>query len=215
MRTTALQFAALAVLGLAFTGCSGGGSAARLEVRDGVAVCLFKESGREVKVGPVTDGQVALYNSWGGGTLALDDLEAAVAGIADFEGEGSNVDWHDERRSLYHAILSPRLTGIWQLESASEGDSVQQKGDRDPTWLIVRDDGTFRIVKTGRKPQGTWLLNESSQFVMNADNDDSKMAGVSLQPGDILELTVNEDGSDVTLRYVLTDLTEEPKAADE
>ncbi|MDA0589105.1 MAG: hypothetical protein O2820_19935 [Planctomycetota bacterium] len=50
---------------------------------------------------------------------------------------------------------------------------------------------------------------------MDATNDDSKTAKIKRQRGDKLELTIDDNGTVILLKYGRSSLTEEPKAIDE
>lgn len=185
--------------------------ATRIYVHDGIAFCAFVKSGGQYKVGTVDGDQVTLYATYGGVTLALKRLEEAVATIAEGDAEGPR----QEPRALANALFSQQLLGIWIVESISFDGMAQSVRDDDPSYLILRADKTFRIVKKGRKPSGTWELDSEGRLVMNATNDESQTAEIRRQPGDKLEMLMEDDGSMVKVQYGRTDLTEEPKAVDE
>jgi len=158
--------------------------ATTIYVRDGVAICVFVKSGGEYRVGTVESDQVTLYATYGGVTLALKHLEEAITTIADGDAEGPR----QEQRALANALISQQLLGIWKVEGISLDGTAQPVRDEEPSYLIIRADKTFRIVKKGRKPSGTWELNSDGRLVMNATNDESKTAEIRRQPGDKLEL---------------------------
>ena len=58
-------------------------------------------------------------------------------------------------------------------------------------------------------------MGPKGELVMNSTNDEPQTAAMAQQPGDKLELTFDDGGSSVLLRYNRTNLTVEPKAADE
>lgn len=188
-----------------------GDSVAAVAVRDGVALCVFEGSGREYKVGKVVGDQVTLFATFGGVTISLKDLEKAVAGI---EGEGAD-DWRKEQRALGNALLAQQLPGIWIVENVMMDGKAEAVHADDPNYLVIRADKTFRLIKKGRKPEGTWKLDAEGQLAMDSTNDESKTAKIKRQSGDKLELTIDDKGIVVLLRYGRSGLTEEPKAIDE
>lgn len=210
------RFTTAVILSLLFSGCSGGqsgGSVARIEIRDGNAVCVFRESNGEYPVGKVDNGQVTLFATYGSVVVTMSDLEETVSRID--IGDGKKGDWRTEQRALANALFSQQLPGIWLVENASIDGKVESVRDEDPNYLVIRADKTYRIVKKGKKREGTWTLDSKGGFVMNATAGESRTAEMKRQPGDKLELTVDDDGRVVMLRYARTGLTVEPKAVDE
>ncbi len=189
---------------------------ARVEVRDGIAYCIFTESQREQKIGTVQNDQVALYAMYGGFTLTLNELEDRVSRLDGADAEGKFADSRTERVALQSHLYSQLLWGIWKLEWARLPDgSVQRLSDDDATYLQLHSDRTFRISKTGRKPTGSWRLIKLTELEMVDSDQTVRTSKIAFQPENRLEVTTTEGGSATTLQYVRTDLTELPKAPDE
>jgi|GEM_PF-2066539 hypothetical protein len=218
MQTPKRRMTTAALLCMFLFGCSDsqtGGTATRIEVRDGVALCIYEPSKKEYKLGTVNNDQVTLYATYGGVTVSLNDLEETVSSIAENRAEGDNTIKRDEQLELFNALMSQQLPGIWRVEHVEVDGKQQAVREDDPIFLVIRSDKTFRIIKKGRKPAGLWTLLPGSKLALNATNEPAKTAKMRRQPGDKLELIMTDDGSQVLLRYVRTDLTVEPKAVDE
>jgi hypothetical protein len=209
MDWTRLLSAAAAIVSLALAGCSSDRSASNIQVSDGAVIYKYEKSGRDYKIGSIDGDQVSLYDMYGGFPMALKDVETAVAAIP---GEGLD-DVKSERRALIDALASQGLHGIWIVENAEiDGQSEPVRKD-DPSYIILRADKTFRIVKKGQKTSGIWSLESLDQLILKAD--ETVTAQVARPAGDKLELTILEGGQVFKLRYARTNLTEEPQAADE
>jgi len=112
-----------------------------------------------------------------------------------------------------HAEDAPsaeKLAGIWEVQAVSVNGEPQ--GGNDGSYLVLRDDGTFRIIKRGQKPTGKWRVEEGS-LVLEGDDGVSMRGEVELAD-DELTFTVVEGGETIELAYKRTDLEEEPPASD-
>ena len=146
MQFTRLQFIAVAVVSVLFASCSGskdGGSVARVDQRDGSAVCVFSQGDNVYKFGKVDNDQVELYATYGRFTLALKDVEEAISNISPKDVE----DAKDQQRALYNALFSLQLPGIWKVEKVSIDGKGQAVRDDDPNYLVIRADKTYRIIR--------------------------------------------------------------------
>jgi hypothetical protein len=199
-------------IGLCFTTVQG--AEVTVAVRDGVAICVFGPSGREYKVGKVNNDQVGLFATYGGVPIAIEDLKQAVSTISTTEAKAKSKLPNDEQRLLLNALLTPQLVGIWILEKASVDGKPEPVTPDDPSYLVVRADKTFQIIKKGQKPVGKWEFDSKGQFVMKTSKK-TMSSQVRRQPGDRLELEFIEDGSKVLAQYSRTNLTKEPKAVDQ
>lgn len=201
----------VSLFSLLLIGCSSeqGGSANHVDVRDGVAILIFGQGGTEYKLGKVSGDQVALFATYGGVTITMTELEKTVSKIGP-------EDTSNQQSALQSAFFKYRLPGIWKLEIATVNGKDQPVQDNDPSYLVIRADKTFRIIKKGRKPEGTWALNSEGQLVMNLADGQSITQEIKRQQGEKLELTTkDEDGDLLTALYGRTSLIEEPKAVDE
>lgn len=189
---------------------------ARIEVRDGIAYCIFTESQREQKIGTVQNDQVALYAMYGGLTLSLNEVEDQVSRLESADAEGKFADSRTERVALQVHLYSQLLWGIWKLEWAKpQNGSVQRIPDDDGSYLQLKSDKTFRISKKGRKPTGNWRLTSLTELEMVDSEQTVRTSKIAFKPENRLEIVMMEEGSTTTLQYVRTDLTELPKAPDE
>lgn len=189
---------------------------ARVEVRDGIAYCIFTESQREQKIGTVQNDQVALYAMYGGLTLTLNELEDRVSRLDGTDAAGKFADSRTERVALQFHLSSQLLWGIWKLEWARLPDgSVQRLSDDDATYLQLNSDKSFQISKKGRKPRGTWRLISLTELEMVYSDQTVHTSKIAFQPEDRLEVVTTDKGRSTTLQYVRTKLTELPKAPDE
>ncbi|NBC10159.1 MAG: hypothetical protein GVY24_00295 [Planctomycetes bacterium] len=112
-----------------------------------------------------------------------------------------------------HAADSPtaeQLAGIWAMQAVNINGEAQ--GGNKGSYLVLRDDGTFRIIKRGQKPTGKWRLEEG-ELVLSGDEGEIMRGEVELAD-DELTLTVVEGGDTVELIYKRTELEEEPPAPD-
>jgi len=184
---------------------SNGTSNARVTIQDSVAICVFTKSGKEYKLGTANGDQVTLFATYGSLTVAMKDLEDIISGIV-----GDIDGWRQEQRAIGNALFSQQLPGIWIVESVLVDGKAQAARADDPNYLILRDDKTFRIVKRGLKPEGTWGLNAEGQLLLNATNDDPKTAKMKRLSRDKLELTIVDGRVSVELNYGRSGLTTEP-----
>jgi len=108
------------------------------------------------------------------------------------------------------APTAETLAGIWAMQSVSVNGEPQ--GGNDGSYLVLRDDGTFRIIKRGQKPTGKWRVEEGS-LVLEGDDGYTMRGDVELAD-DELTFTVVEGGDTVELTYERTELEEAPPAPD-
>lgn len=200
----------LCTVGCLMAGCSQGVpglSGDGVEVRDGVAVGVL--SGREVKLGTVNGQEVKLYNMYGGATLPLSELQSVIGSVS-----GEFKTGKDVQRAVRTALFEHSLPGIWKLEKAWTNEKPDPVREDDPSYFVFREDGSFRIIKKGRKPDGTWTLSEEGQLVLNM-KDGPRMTTEKFFVADQLQMTLKEGSNTLRAEYVRTGLKEEPKAADE
>lgn len=186
-------------------------SIARMNVNGGLALCVFKQSGNEYKVGTVKGDQATLYATYGAVTISLKDLDKAISSITDEYMDGESGTKY-EPLAVWKGLLYQQVVGIWKAESAKIGINVETASDDDPNFLILRADKTFRIIKKGQTRDGTFKLDAGSTMVMTDKGGDSKTAQLARPVGDKLSLTLEESGQKTQVLYSRSNLTKEPKA---
>lgn len=207
--------AAFLLFSLVQAGCSGGVLGGnRVDVRDGVAVAVMSGSGKEYKLGKIEGDTVTLFNTYGGGTMSLAEVRSAVSGVS-----GNEKDFKAERRSLANALSGGNVersdvSGIWIVQSATVDGKPQAVRPDDPNYLVIRGDQTYRIIKKGRKPTGTWVQNSDGDILLRSEEPPGT-ADLKRQPDGTLQLSGQEGRKSVVLTYARTELKDEPKAADE
>jgi hypothetical protein len=192
-------------------GASTGSSTASLIERDGLARCVFARSGKDYALGKIDGNKVTLYATYGYVTVPSEALRVALSTITP-----EQVTTPDQEQwALVNALFAQQLVGIWKGESLTIEGNTRPAPEDDPLYMSFRADHTFRVIKKGTKATGTWAFEPTGKLKLSPEGREPQVVGLQRQPGDILELTMSEDGQVGTMSYSRTDLTVEPKAVDE
>ncbi len=193
------------------SGAFSGNSTANLIERDGLARCVFAQSGKDYALGKIDGDKVTLYATYGYVTVPTETLRVAIATITP-----EQVTTPDQEQwALVNALFAQQLVGIWKAQSLTVEGNTQPAREDDPLYMSFRADHTFRVIKKGTKATGTWAFEPTGKLKLSPVGQEPQLVGLQRQPGDLLELTMNEGGQVGTMRYSRTDLTVEPKAVDE
>jgi len=104
------------------------------------------------------------------------------------------------------------LSGYWAIQSVSINGNVD-KGEKG-SYLIFRKDGTFRIAKRGKKPEGTWDVSEENKLVLKHREKLFLEIDWCVKNTE-LTLSYMQGNARVVLKYLKEVHETEPKAPDE
>ena len=104
------------------------------------------------------------------------------------------------------------LQGYWLTKSVVVNG--KQDGGEEGSYLIIRADGTYRIAKKGRKPEGSWQVNTNNELVLKI-RDQVILRSDWRRDGNLLTLSYEDRGAKIVLKYSKAVLEKEPKAPDE
>jgi hypothetical protein len=106
------------------------------------------------------------------------------------------------------------LHGYWAVQTVTV-NGKDESGGEEGSFLIIRANGTYRVAKRGRKPEGSWEVNAENKLVLNMGDKPLMTATWSVK-GDHLTLSFDErDNLKPVIKYVRKKLDKEPKAPDE
>jgi hypothetical protein len=104
------------------------------------------------------------------------------------------------------------LQAYWAVQSVTV-DGKEDGGEKG-SYLIIRADGTYRSVKKGRKPEGSWSVDADNKLVLKV-GERVIMRSDWQRDGDRLTLSFEDRGAKVQIKYSKAVLDKEPKAPDE
>lgn len=99
------------------------------------------------------------------------------------------------------------LTGIWEVQKITV-DKKEDGGEAGAYW-IFRADGTFKIVKRGRKPEGKWTLTPGNRLTLTIEGK-AILDGARTVKKETLVIQAKQGEDILEFTFVKRDLKEEP-----
>ena len=99
------------------------------------------------------------------------------------------------------------LIGYWEVQNITVG-GVEDKGEAGAYW-IFRKDGSFKIIKRGRKPDGKWATELENKLSLEIHGQ-PKLEGTWEIDKETLTFKADQGGNILIFTFIKRYLKEEP-----